>query len=173
MMKIYSIRYADIIVGLVNKLIDIFKVNTTVMAHDRQAMLERYLIFTEYMFKVGLFLYAFASFGYFIYPIYSYVKFNKIVPILPSYLPFVDEDKTIGFTILTIFHLNVIVYGFLGSSCSDFSFTMVIVNVPILSKITCDNIIELNEILKEMRPNVVMIRAKLRNIILQHQEMAE
>lgn len=172
-MKIYSIRYADIIVGLVDKLVDIYKVNSKVTAHNRQEMLERYLTFTEYLFKIGLFLYIMATSGYFIYPFYRYVKFNEIIPIIPMFLPFVNEDSTIGFSILTFFHLNAILYGLLGCACSDFSFTMIIVNVPIFSNIIGDNITELNEMLKQKRPDPVLIKAKLRNILLQHQETTE
>lgn len=169
-MKIYSIRYADIIVGLVDKLVNIFEVNSKIRIHGRQEMLKRFLIFTEYLFKVGIVLYIIATSGYFLYPIYYYVTFHKIVPLLPSYLPFVDEDTIIGLIILIIFDLNVIIYGLLGSACSDFSFTMVIVNVPILGKIMGDNIIELNDLLENRTDNRI-IKAKFKNILLQHLEI--
>lgn len=172
-MKIYSIRYAHLIVGLVNKLIGIFRVNSKVITHGRQEMLDRYLTYTEYLFKVGIALYFFASTGYFVYPFYRYKVYNEIIPILPNYLPYVDENTNTGFIILTIFHLNLIVLGALGTACSDLSFTMVIVNVPVLGNIFTDNIKDLNDILKEKRPNLPMMKARLLNIFLQHREIAE
>lgn len=172
-MKIYSIKYAYLVVDLVDKLVDIFRVNGNVTAHNRQEILDRYLIFTEYLFKVGINFYFLASFGYFIYPIYKYKKYNEIIPILPCYLPFVDENTSTGFTILTTYHLNVIILGALGTACSDFSFTMVIVNVPVLGKIFGDNIIDLNDISKQTKPNLLMQKTRLLNIFLQHREITE
>ena len=121
----YSVRYADIVVNLVNKLVDIFKVNSSVKAHGRQEMLERYLTFTEYLFKIGIPLYFISTIGYFIYPAYRFIYFRDIIPILPTYLPFVDFHSYAGFIVHLIAHLHFVILAVLGSSCSDFSFTMV------------------------------------------------
>lgn len=124
-MKMYSVRYADIVVNLVNKLVDIFKVNSDVKAYGRQEMLERYLTFTEYLFKIGLPLYLISTTGYFIYPAYRYIYFHEIIPVLPTYLPFVDFNSYAGLMAHLIAHLHFIILAVLGSCCSDLSFTMV------------------------------------------------
>lgn len=157
-------------VAHVNKLIDIFKVNENVNNVDRQKMLNRYMIFTEYLYKGGLTLYFLSCGTYFVNPIFMYMKYNEITPIVYAYLPGIDENTGFGFIVLTIFHINTLVLGTLGSACSDFSFTMIIVNVPILANIIADNITELNKILMQKMPKRVIIRAKLLNIFLQHLE---
>lgn len=169
-MKVYSIREGNIIVSLINRLIDIYKVNSNVVVYDRQQMLEQYVTFTEYLFKIGFSFYALSTMGYFLFPLYFYKTRNEINPLVPSYLPGVDENTKIGFIILFIFHLNIIAFGFIGSSCTDFNFTMIIVNVPVLANIIGDNIKELNYMLREQQPKRVMIKAKFRNMLLQHQE---
>lgn len=172
-MKIYSVKYADHIVELVNKLVDIYRVNSEVNNYGRQEMLDRYLMITAYLFKVGLTLYTLATFGYFINPLYQYIVNNEMIPFIFSYFPFVDETTTTGFTIITILHLQQLIEGLLGTACTDFSFTMIIVNVPVLSNIFCDGIKDLNALLKDKRPKLVMIKVRLLNTILQHREITQ
>lgn len=138
-MKIYSVRYGDIVVNLVNNLVEIFKVNSNVKAHGRQEMLEWYLTFTEYLFKIGVPMYFISVTGYFIYPAYRYIYFREIISLLPTFLPFVDEKTSIGFVITLIAHLHFIVYALLGSSCSDFSFTMVKIRSTVSIRILNNN----------------------------------
>lgn len=172
-MKIYSLRYANIVVGLLEKLINIFKVNENVKKHDRQEMLNRHIIFTEYLFKLGTATYALSMTIYFVYPIYRYVNYDEIIPLIMTFLPGIDENSHVGYICITVFHLHLIILGILGSACSDFTFTMIIVNVPILGHIIGDNIKELNEILMEKSPKPIFIKAKLQNILLQHLEIKE
>lgn len=173
MMKIHSIEYADLVVGLINKLVEVFKMNAKVTVNGRQEMLERHLTFTELLFKGGVFFYTISTFGYFLYPLYHYHTFNEVIPLVPSYLPGVDENTQTGFIILTIFHLFIIIFGLFGSACIDFNFMMIIVNVPVLANILKDNISEQNEMLIKKKTMPVMIKAKLRNIFLLHREITE
>lgn len=173
LMKIYSIRYAHLIVELVDKLVDIFRINSKVSAHGRQVMLDRFLKYTEYLFKMALSLYVLASGGYFIYPFYRYKTADEMVPVMLSFLPFIDENTTSGYVILFVFHVNLIILGTLGTACSDLSFTMVIVNVPVLGNIFGDNIEDLNETLRDEHQNLRFIKARLMNILLQHREIFE
>lgn len=147
--------------------------NSKVLAHDRQEMLDRYSFITEYLFKGGLLTYIIASLGFFIYPIYQYVVYTEVTPVLFMFLPFIDEKTHTGFIILLFFHLNVIILGVLGTACADLSFTMIIVNVPVLNNIFGDSIDDLNEALKEKRLNHRFIGARLFNIVLQNRETVE
>lgn len=170
MMKIYSVKYADIIVGLVDKLVEIFKANSNVMEHERQKLLARHLMFTEYFFKIAFAIYFITCIIFSVFPIVSYIVLGEMVIIDTLYLPGIDENSLTGYIILSIFHLNCVWFSALGSSGVDFIFSILILNVPVIANIIGDNIRDLNELLNEMRPKLVMIKAKLRNILIQYYE---
>lgn len=61
------------------------------------------------------------------------------------------------------------VYAIAASDTIDFSISIVILNVPLMGNIFTDNIKDLNEMVKEVRPHPVLIKAKLRNFLLLYQ----
>lgn len=61
----------------------------------------------------------------------------------------------------------------LASACSDFIFTLITTNVPVFADILGDNVTELNEILATRKPDMLLLKAKLRNILIMYQEIAQ
>lgn len=173
MMKMYSVKYGRMIVGLMNKLIGIYEANAKASSRSRLKLIRKFAIITEIMIKGGIAVYTFAGMFYLINPIYSYYWLNKIVPLVPIYLPFIDENTTAGFTALTGLHLIFLFMAVVGTACTDFMFVMLIVNMPLLSRIFQDNISELNDILREENVDQPLAKAKFKNILLLHREFWE
>lgn len=89
------------------------------------------------------------------------------------YLPGVDETTTAGYVAHVIFHILGLTSGFLASCGSDFLITMQIINVPLMANIMRENILELNEIIRDEKHDHFHAKMKLRNILLIHKEITE
>lgn len=166
----YSVKYGRIIVGMMDKLIEIFAANAKSNSRSRSILINKYALITEIVLIVGCTVYAFAGAFYFLNPIYSYYWRNEIVPLIPIYFPFINENTTGGFILLTSMHVVYVTMAVIASACTDFMFTMIIVNMPVMSNIFSDNIRELNASLREELVDQVFTKAKFKNILLLHRE---
>lgn len=113
---------------------------------------------------------------YIVNPIFSYFWLNEIKPMLPVYMPFIDENTLIGFIELTLIHIIFIFTGALGTVSVDFMVVMIVLNVPIFSTIFSDNVHELNDILharNDGHDKSVLTKAKLRNLFFMFGEICE
>lgn len=170
-MKIYSVRYKDDILGMIVKVVDIYKQNSSTKAYKRYRMCLRFTLYTEYIFKCGMVLYSLSLLTYYLYPLYVFVTEKKLIPIVDLYLPGVDETTNVGYVTLAIFHIILTSCAFMGSTSSDFLFTMLISNVPLMANILSENIDELNEIVGAEKHDRYLAKMKLRNIILIHKDI--
>lgn len=173
MMKMYSAKYGPMIVELMDKIVGIFAENARTTLLKRLILMQKYSFFTELVLKLGLLAYALAGVVYLFTPIYFYYFNREIIPIIPLFFLFIDENTTVGYMVLTSIHVVFIILAVISSACTDFMFAMIIVNAPELSNIFRDNVEELNDILKEEKVNNVLAKAKLRNILLMHREIWE
>lgn len=171
--KIYSVKYSDRITWMINYLHDIYKVNATTKNRARATLFDRYAYYTEGIFKCGVALYFMSVLSYFLYPIYMYVIDGKIVQLLPTYFPGIDEDTINGFIMLSSYHVALLVFSFIGLSACDLLFTMLIANTPIMANLIEMEVEQLNDHLVEKLQDDFMIKMKLRNILLMHREMIE
>lgn len=138
----------------------------------RAALFHRFSRYTEIIIKGGFVIYFLATLMYFVFPIYMYLAKGELVGMLPSYLPFVDENTTGGYVVLICYHLALMVFGCTGIAGSDFLFTMAIANTPIMSNLVGFEVELLNEELKH-KENAPMINGRFRNILFMHREMTE
>lgn len=173
MAKIYSVKYHVDLMWMINFLNNIYKVNISSKDNKRLAHFDSYSRYTELVFKCGTFLYSLSILSYFVNPIYMYYFERKIVTLLPTYFPAIDEHSINGFIFLTCYHLTLIVVAFIASSASDFLFTMLIVNTPIMAILIGLEVEQLNEQLKVRPAEMTMVKYKLRNILLMHRELTE
>lgn len=169
----YSARRAQTAVVLMDKIIEIFKANVKTGSQNRLSLIEKFAFISEIVFKAGCAIYYVAGLFYFINPIYAYTTRGEVVPMFPLYFPYVDETTIAGYATLTGIHLVFMVLAATASACSDFLFVLIIVNFPVLSTILCENIDELNVILKEPKVDVILAKAKFRNILMMHREIWE
>lgn len=128
-----------------DKLVEVVKSSERNQSYKRQKMIQSFIIYTEYLFKIGMTLYISSTSFYFVYPTYKYVFFNEIVPLLALHVPFLNENTATGFVVLTIYQLITICSALIGSACIDFTFAMIVLNLLLMGNILDDDIKTFNE----------------------------
>lgn len=166
----YSARYADEILWLVNYLLEIYKKNIKTVEQSRLDLFAKRSKFTDLALKFGVCVYCSSALNYFAYPLYMYVYENKIVTILPALIPGVDEQTLNGFFITLVYHIVLILLGLLGSLASDFMFTMLTINAPIMSHLFEYEVELLNDVLSGKKSELKNAKHVLRNILLMNRE---
>lgn len=161
------------VVEVMDKITAIYAANAKSNSRKRLALLQIFSMITEAIIKGGIALYCVAGLFYLINPIYSYYSKQELIPLVPVYMLFINENTKVGFTILAGWHIFFMIATIIGSACTDFMFIMIIANIPVLSTIFSDSVNELNDILREEDVDMPLAKAKLRNIILMHKEFFE
>lgn len=170
----YAIRYfGHIMIEYIDKIISIYAENSKNNKYERPMLLRKFSIATEILLKSGVVLYFLAGCFYILNPIYIYYAKNEIVPLLPLYMPFIDETTKSGFILLTAIHLGFLFIAVVASACTDLWFALIAVNIFVPANIFCDNVRELSEILSEEKVNTRLAKAKLLNVLLIHREICE
>lgn len=171
----YSAFNNKIVIEIIDQFIDYYKMNAKHKSPKRQQLLQTHAFFTEVLQKGGLFLYFFAGLFYFVEPTYMFLFRNKIIPVFPVFFPYVDETTSSGYIILTMIHIVYLVTAVLGSAVTDFTFIMIIVNIPVLSNIFTDEVNELNKSLedKEEEVDVLQVKGRFRNILFMYRKIFE
>lgn len=158
---------------LVNKLVSIYKENSFTNDPNRCEMIKLFVFLTEYMFKIGISAYLFACVPLFLTNIYFYFIKGELNPLVPLFIPGIDSNTYHGYIIHYVFHTIVILLGFVGSTCSDFFFAMLIINVPVMSNILKDNFDELNASMAQKKLNASIVHGKFINILLIYREKSQ
>lgn len=157
-------RYVSIIIDIFNKIIDVYEANAKTTSPKRALLMQKISWISEWTLIGGFFTYIIFGTLQFTYPIYGYFWQHEIKPLFPLYLPFVDEKTTVGYVILMLIQCTEMYLSLVGSACTDFIFMVLIINVSVFSTIFEDNVIELNEILRENKVDMPAAKTKLRGI---------
>lgn len=158
---------------LVQRLVEIYKQNSYTNDVKRKNMIERFVFYTEYIFKVGVSAYTLCALILLLVPIYIYFVDGGRIVLFNFFFPGTDETTFLGCVINFVLQVLELFFGLVGSAGSDFFFAMLIINVPVMSNILKDNFYEMNEILKEKKIDKLKVHGKFLNIILIYREMAE
>lgn len=167
----YSVRYEVQLRWMVNYLLKVYKANIDTKPANRRELFDTFSTYTELSFKIGLFLYFLSILSYFVYPIYMYVFESKIVTIIPSYIPGVNENTYGGYAVLSIYHIVLLVLALFGTTASDFLYVMLIINTPVLAVLLSYEVTELNHILTQKKIDENDMKHRVQNIILMHREI--
>lgn len=158
-------------IAIVDRVVNVYTVNSTTASRKRAKLLQKVSIISEVASIGGSIMYISGGMLHFISPFFAYYLHGELKVAMPMYLPFIDETTKRGFTILLIIHFVEIVFASVATTCVDFSFLVIIANIPIFSTIFADNVRELSEILREKKRNLATAKAILRNIFLMHNEL--
>lgn len=173
-MKMYSMKYADILMALIKKELEIYEANCkSNVSLKRTILAQQFSTITEWIFKVGFTIYVLAGMFYLLNPLYSYFWLGEIVPIVPIYVPYFDEHTTGGFISLTILHLVIIILTVVASAAADFMFIILIFNMIFFARIFADDVNELNDTLRADKADRILAKGKLTNSLLIHREIFE
>lgn len=171
--KMTSVMYGKVLVTAMDQITFIYAANAKTTDRKRLMLLSNFSLITEIVLKAGSALYCCAGLFYILNPFYSYYFKNELIPLIPLYIPFIDEETKTGFITLCGIHFGFMILTVMATACTDFMFVMIIVNIPVLSTIFCDNVRELNDILKNKNVDVPAAKGKLRNILLMHRDIWE
>lgn len=157
---------------MVDKIIDVYAANKAHVSRKRHKLLQMLSTLTELFLKFGIVCGFCCGMVFIINPFVTYVWLNEMRPMIPIYLPFIDENSMGGFVLLTLIQIIFIVTGVIGTVSVDFLVFMIVLNVPIFSNIFSDNVCDLNDILNgndDDRP--VLMKTKLRNLFFMYDEI--
>lgn len=167
----YHIRYVDDFMWMLNFIQKLYDVHVKTESHARVEYFRKFGLFTEILFKYLAALVYLACIMYFLTPIYVYVMENKRIPFVPLYAPGIDENTTIGYTILMAYHLMLLFTGCAGFLAFEFLLEINIISSLMFGKLIAMDTEQINNDLdNEMMTDATY---RLRNVFLMHQEMAE
>lgn len=169
--KVTSLNRGPEFIRMINKIIEVYAVNSKTTSIARAHLLQKMAKITEFVLIFGMIAYIFVGVFLFSVPIYAFVWQNKLKPIFPLYLPFIDETTYTGFAILTLQHSTCVIFSVFGNASADFLFLMLIVNIPIFTTIFNDEIFEINDQLAQNEPNLTLIQMKLRRTFAMYNEI--
>lgn len=123
---------------------------------------------SEILFIGGLIVYMFFASLHFINPIYIYFWHGEFEPLIPLYIPFVNETTASGFTILISIQTVEVFSAALASASVDFPYMLGVINVWIFSSVFEETVSELNGDLRAEEVDMPLVKAKLRNIFIMY-----
>lgn len=170
MIKLYHIRYVDDLQWILRFVQNLYKVHVKTESAERIEYFGNFAMVTEYLFIVMSTLYLLSVFTFFPYPVYMYYIEHEVVTIIPIYLPFLDHADFMGYCILGAFHIILFIFATLGILACDFFMAIVIVSTLIFSKLISLELEQVNTDLDQKCAELI-VRGRLRNVLLMHQEM--
>lgn len=149
---------------------NLYKIHVKTESTERIQYFNKFALATEYLFIVMGTLYLLSVFTFFPYPVYMYVIENKVVTIIPIYLPYLDYTKFMGYCILSAFHITMFIFATLGILACDFFMAIAIISTLIFAKLIS---LELEQIDVDRQEKCAesLVKGRLRNVLLMHQEM--
>lgn len=170
MIKLYHIRYVDDLQWILRFVQKLYKVHIKTASAERQQYFNNFAMVTEYLFIVMTTAYLLSVFTFFPYPVYMYLFENEVVTIIPIYLPFVDHTQFVGYCVLGAFHIVLFIFATLGILACDFFMAINIISTLIFSKLISLDLQQI-DIDCEQKCSTLMVKGRLRNVLLMHQEM--
>lgn len=117
--------------------------------------------FVAYMMTVSLL---------FLHVICVYAVYGELIPILPFYLPVIDDTTYAGYITLFMLHITAIFFAVIGYVMIEFLLTVMVVGSLIFANLISMDVRKADDELQLADPIATF---RLRNIILMHQESSE
>lgn len=174
-MKVHSFyTHGTLAIGLINKLIHVFKANQKHPSIKRLSTLSRYVKVTEYCFKCGFGIYTLTAIVFLSYPLATYLVSNEIVPMIPLLFPLIDQNTLSGYIVKFLIEASAVVGASAGSTTTDTTFAMIIINVHAMAYMFSASVDDLNNALgKRKRSTSNVIKVYFRNSLLQNIDLVE
>lgn len=103
------------------------------------------------------------------YPIYVYYTSNELIPLLPLYLPGLDENTKSGYTVLVVLQTYLLGITAIGLFAADFFYAVPIISSLNFEKTMSWEMEQINTDLQE-KDTQVFVWGRLRNMLEMHQE---
>lgn len=172
-MKIYYIQHDGKAFGLINSLEFLFKDNIITKAIEHLKFLRIASIMCDAITKIITGLYVvFILLFFFGYPLISYFVYEEIQPIVPVYIPGIDESSTAGFIIMTTFHVIFVTFGGISFAAIDCVCVIIILGAVIYGFLIKLDANALNDELRNNGGDRISVKVRFRNILMMQREMA-
>lgn len=170
-MKLYHIRYTDIYIWILNSIQSLYDIHAETKSPTRAEYFRKCGLFTEVLFKVLAATLSLACMLYFLMPIYMYALEKQLVPLIPFYLPGIDENTIGGYSILMIFQTTIFLFGVPGFVACEFLLEIIIISSLIFGKLIA---LDTEHIDTDLKNGVTRNATyRLRNVLAMRQEMIE
>lgn len=148
----------------------LFKLNLKTRLIARQNLFQRFANYTFYLVLLGIVIYSLSILPYLVYPVAIYYIEGKLVPIVPIFIPGIDEETVSGFLILSAIHIFIIFAAAFGMASVDIFYAILLVNVPIMARLIEIECTDLNNMLREKSNNSILWKHRFKNILIMHLE---
>lgn len=162
--KISLMRYAQLLSSLINRIVNVYEANADTKSRKRALLLEKVSWLSELILICGFTLYLCCAVLHLIKPIYGYFWQHEFKALMPLYIPFVDEETSVGFAILISVQTIEIFIAAVATGCAGFPFIIGVINIRIFSTIFHDKVNDFNRFLRKKKKDTPMARAKLQDI---------
>lgn len=149
----------------------LYNANEITESHCRAEYFRKFGLFTELLFKFLTALVYLACITYFLTPIYVYLMDGERNSLFPLYAPGIDENTTIGYAILMVFHLMLLFVGCASCVAFEFLLEIIIISSLIFGKLIAMDSEQINANLENEK--LIDAMHRLKSTLLMHQEMAE
>lgn len=167
--KFYTVKFGPMLIYHMDEIINVYTANAETTSRKRASLLQSRSKLTILVLSLGFMGYVSIGLFHFINPIYEYLWHNELKPLMPTYLPFIDEKTTSGFIILTINQMIGIFYAVLGSYCADILGFVLVLNFSIFTTVFRENTDEFNGILHQRNGETSSVKEKFRTIFDQYE----
>lgn len=154
----------------------LFKLHSKTKSENRQHLFEKFSIYNYYVIVGSLVLYGGSMFLFVPYPLYLFIFKGGRDPIVSLFIPGVDEKTMDGYLISICFQLFCALFAMFGLVCVDSFYAVLLINVPIQSRLIEIECLELNKLLqeddtkKEHKKCPLIWKQRFHNILRMHLE---
>ncbi|XP_037031708.1 putative odorant receptor 83c [Bradysia coprophila] len=105
-------------------------------------------------------------------PSITYLLIGKVEPILPTYIPMLNDKELTGYMCLAVFQAYIMFVFVIGTAATDFGLMVLVLQSYTLSQIFRNEVDDFNSLVakNERNTNTIDVRASLRNLILMHMD---
>lgn len=168
-----AIRYAEDMQKMMRTLQNLYKVQMGLDSIERTEYFRKFSFFTEILFIAMVVGYYACGLCFLSYPIIMFLANGELFPVFPMFLPFVNENTNIGYTILTIYHIIFVIMPMAGLAGVEFFIAVFMISSLLFAKLITLDAQQINIELSAEKSEKMKIKYRLRNILLMHKEMSE
>lgn len=121
------------------------------------------------IFKVGVYLYLALFMSLTSYTVFLYYQTREFTYILPARLPMIDEHTYQGFIVLTTFQVVVLIVAYLGTTGSDFTSIMFLLNGIAVTEVFRNGCQRFNVMARDRNVSSAHTKYALRNLVIMQQ----
>lgn len=170
--KLFSMHYVEDIQWLLSFIQNFYKVHITTKSVERAAYFRKFALAIEYIFLFIMFFYTSTVASAFMFPVLVYFTKHELIPLIPLFIPGIDEKTTIGYIALWIYHTILELVALFGVMALDFVLVVVILSTLMFSKLISWEMDEIHRQLQE-KNSALAVKVRFRNILLMHHSIFE